>query len=125
MAQRSPFKGQRFLETKYLLKENLRESPQPPQPSPKSSFASRQGRIHKGKTSACTGTAEIPSFEASLPATTTKPTRNKLHQPLPGRVTLQLVPLNPHLLILTTWRTGSWSFCMLLLTEEYADAGFC
>jgi len=62
MIQRSPFKGQRFLETKYLLTENLRESPQPLLPSPKSSFAARQGRIHKGKSSAGTGTAEIASF---------------------------------------------------------------
>lgn len=65
MAQRSPFKGQRFLGTKYLLAENLRQSPQTPQPSLKSAFAYRQGTIHKGKSSACTGTAEIPFFEAS------------------------------------------------------------
>lgn len=54
MTQRPPFKGQRFLEIKYLLTKNLRESPQPPQPSLKSPFASRQGRIHKSKSSACT-----------------------------------------------------------------------
>lgn len=109
----SPLKGQQFLETKYLLTKNLRESPQSPQPSLKSSSPSRQGRIHKGKWSLCTRTAKIPSSEAPLPVATME---------LPwGPPCSSCFPTQAD----SSWRTTSCSSCMLLRTEGHENISFC